>query len=187
MEASGSFLQGCTSTPQSVLLCTAWWCLDFPLSTKKKKSLCLLDKMFKTLHRLIQGHTLGCRAYHSSIWVSSSQESKVNSTSPRNRFCPKRSWCHTETCRLRVSSCEWLIMYCKTGATCSYTTGTALHCSCSQTHSAHATNHVAAKKAKIHGTAAHGLTLRFSLKTGLMELALILVFLLLCRDVSGSR
>lgn len=30
-------------------------------------------------------------------------------------------------------------------------------------------------------------TLRFSLKTGLMLLALMLVFLLLCRDVSGSR
>lgn len=99
--------------------------------------------MLKMLQRLIQGHTLGCRAYHSSICVSSSQESKVNSTSPRNLFCPKRSWCHTETCRLRVSSCEWLITYCKTGATRSFKTGPALKSSCSQTHSAHVTNHVA--------------------------------------------
>lgn len=105
--------------------------------------------MLKMLQRLIQGHTLGCRAYHSSICVSSSQESKVNSTSPRNLFCPKRSWCHTETCRLRVSSCEWLITYCKTGATRSFKTGPALKSSCSQTHSAHVTNHVADEGEKV--------------------------------------
>lgn len=117
-----------------------------------KESFFCLEKMFKMLQRLIQGHTLGCRAYHSSIWVSSSQESKVNSTSPRNLFCPKRSWCQTETCRLRVSSCEWLMTYCNTGATCSFTTGTALNSSCSQTHSARVTNHVAdeCEKVKLH-------------------------------------
>lgn len=105
--------------------------------------------MFKVLQRLIQGHTLGCRAYHSSIWVSISQESKVSSTSPRNLFCPKRSWCHTETCRLRVSSCEWLITYCKTGAPRSFKAGTALASSCSQRHAARVTNHVADECAKV--------------------------------------
>lgn len=119
---------------------------------RKQESLFCLDKTFKMLQRLTQGHTLGCRAYHSSIWVSSSQESKVNSTSPRNLFCPKRSWCHTETCRLRVSSCERLITYCKTEATCSFKTGTALDSSCSQTRSAQITNRVADewKKVKLH-------------------------------------
>lgn len=68
---------------------------------------------------LLRGHkedkanvpTLGCSAYHSSIWESNSQESKVSSTSPRKLLCPNRSWCHTETCNVRVSSCEWLITY----------------------------------------------------------------------------
>lgn len=55
--------------------------------------------------------TFGCRAYHSSIWESNSQESNVSSTSPRKLLCPNRSWCHTETWRVRVSSCEWLITY----------------------------------------------------------------------------
>lgn len=55
--------------------------------------------------------TFGCSAYHSSICESNSQVSKVSSTSPRKLLCPKRSWCHTETCRVRVSSCEWLITY----------------------------------------------------------------------------
>lgn len=58
--------------------------------------------------------TLGCRAYHSSIWESNSQESKVSSTSPKKLLCPKRSWCHTDTCSVRISSCEWLITYCTT-------------------------------------------------------------------------
>ena len=60
---------------------------------------------------LIPAPTLGCRAYHSSIWESNSQESKVSSTSPRKLLCPNRSWCHTETCSVRVSSCEWMITY----------------------------------------------------------------------------
>lgn len=64
--------------------------------------------------RCVRGLTLGCRAYHSSISLSSSHESKVSSTSPRKLLWPKRSWCHTDTCRLRVSSCEWLITYCAT-------------------------------------------------------------------------
>lgn len=62
-------------------------------------------------NKLIQVPTLGCRAYQSSSWESNSQESKVSSTSPRKLLCPNRSWCHTETCRVRVSSCEWLITY----------------------------------------------------------------------------
>ena len=65
---------------------------------------------------LVVVSTLGCRVYQSSIWESNSQESKVSSTSPRKLLCPKRSWCHTESCRVRVSSCEWLITYC-TGTT----------------------------------------------------------------------
>ncbi len=70
---------------------------------------CIMSKKKKML--LILGPTLGCRAYHSSIWESNSQESKVSSTSPRKLLCPNRSWCHTDTCSVRVSSCEWLITY----------------------------------------------------------------------------
>lgn len=145
--------------------------------------------MFKRQKGLIRGHTLGCRAYHSSIWVSSSQESKAISTSPRNRFCPKRSWCHTEACRLRVSSCEWLITYYKRQEkplhTFSRQTSLKL---ITLTMNAKSQNSMTEEKTNgLQRIIAHTLTLRFSLKTGLMELALILVFLLLCRDVSGSR
>lgn len=56
--------------------------------------------------------TLGCNGNQSSICLSNSQESKVSSVSPRKVLCPKRSWCHTETCRVRVSSWEWLTTYC---------------------------------------------------------------------------
>lgn len=82
--------------------------------TPRLVSVCLRRVITEGDGRCVRGLTLGCRAYHSSISLSSSHESKVSSTSPRKLLWPKRSWCHTETCRLRVSSCEWLITYCAT-------------------------------------------------------------------------
>lgn len=111
--------------------------------------------------------TFGCRENHSSIWESNSQESKVSSTSPRKLLCPNRSWCHTDTCRVRVSSCEWLITYYDD-------TEKDRHSNSTQTH-------------RISSESLCPLTLRFSLNKGLMVLALMPVFLLLCRDISGSR
>lgn len=118
--------------------------------------------------------TLGCRAYQSSNWESNSQESKVSSTSPRKLLCPNRSWCHTDTCSVRVSSWEWLITYCTTQRK------TPAHCYESLKYFRFDSS------LEVYGVF-RPLTLRFSLKTGLMVLALMLVFLLLCRDVSGSR
>lgn len=131
--------------------------------TQKKKTTCVT-----TCSILVP--TLGCRAYQSSIWESNSQESKVSSTSPRKLLCPNRSWCHTETCRVRVSSCEWLITY--------YTPQAKheLKDQCFELGNLSSQNNLCKP-----------LTLRVSLKTGLMVLALMLVFLLLCRDISGSR
>lgn len=143
--------------------------------------------MFKRRKGPIRGHTLGCRAYHSSIWVSSSQESKAISTSPRNRFCPKRSWCHTEACRLRVSSCEWLITYYKRQEKPLQTFSRQKSLKLIKLTMNAKSQGSTTDSNGLQRITAHALTLRFSLKTGLMELALILVFLLLCRDVSGSR
>lgn len=116
VAASGSSLQECTLTPQSVHLYTAWWCLycSPPAQTQPEPFTHLYNiyKEDKTIYTSINFCTFGCRAYHSSIWESNSQESKVSSTSPRKLLCPNRSWCQTDTCKVRVSSCEWLITYC---------------------------------------------------------------------------
>lgn len=118
--AWGSSPQVCTLTRQSVLPYTALWSpyssppTQTPSANHFKTlvlvSACVRGRQHNTQPTTLP--TLGCRAYHSSIWESNSQESKVSSTSPRKLLCPKRSWCHTDTCRVRVSSCEWLITYC---------------------------------------------------------------------------
>lgn len=117
--AQGSSLQVCTLTRLSVLLYTALCSLYRSPPTQTSLTIlsdtclcvCLYNVEEEEDNMLSLVPTLGCRAYHSSIWESNSQESKVSSTSPRKLLCPNRSWCHTETCRVRVSSCEWLITY----------------------------------------------------------------------------
>lgn len=183
--AWGSSLQVCTSTRQSVLLYTAWWSLycSPPTQTSftKHSNTCLCACLYNEVgeedtvcdNMLILFPTFGSRAYQSSIWESNSQESKVSSTSPRKLLCPNRSWCHTDTCRVRVSSWEWLITYCTTQEISLMISKFWILVTWVQRITVY--------------WVFQPLTLRFSLKTGLMVLALMLVFLLLCRDVSGSR
>lgn len=182
-EAGRHFsLQECTSKPPSVPLCSA------SLSPRKTHS--DTNTHISVSHLSMSAHssisrcfcvcaqlTLGCRANHSSICVSNSQESKVSSVSPRKLLCPKRSWCHTETCSVRVSSWEWLTTY--------YTEGQRqirAFKSISNLHLSHQSQYKS-----LWGRHECPLTLRFSLNTGLVVLLLMLVFLLLWRDLSGRR
>lgn len=115
-----SFLQGCTSTQQLVLLYTGALRLYCPPPTHThtliNQMLIFIRGSWKTLYVLIQAATLGCSVYHSSMWQSNFQASKASSTSPRKLLRPNRSWCHMDTCRVRVSSCEWLITYWERGS-----------------------------------------------------------------------
>lgn len=59
----------------------------------------------------VWGLTRGWRLNHSGPVLSQSQVPKAISTSPRKRFLPRLSWCHTERFRVRPCSSLFSSLY----------------------------------------------------------------------------